>query len=165
MKKPSGNRSSGGHASGRGASLERPRRRVRQASADADKGPKPPIVRSVELSVTVCEWPRNPRASWRPFALRPSGCRVVVKLQLDQVPTDPFARFPLAHWWRRLQRPRAVGYDRSVLRGRESNPRHPGYKPGALPLSYHDLIPPRFRIPARNAPRRPSGDGAVAPRA
>ena len=28
------------------------------------------------------------------------------------------------------------------------------------PLSYHEPVPPRFRIPARNTPRRPSEDGA-----
>ena len=89
-----------------------------------------------------------------------------VTLQSGRGPTDPAARSPRAQWLRRCQRPGAVGSQpTAACCGRESNPRHPGYEPGALPLSYHDLVPPRFRIPARNTPRRPSGDGASAPRA
>ncbi len=36
-------------------------------------------------------------------------------------------------------------------------------QPGALPLSYHDLTPPRFRSPARNTPgRSPEGEAGCA---
>ena len=43
---------------------------------------------------------------------------------------------------------RAVGeHVFRVLVGRESNPRHPGYAPGALPLSYRDEMTPLFSNP------------------
>jgi hypothetical protein len=59
-------------------------------------------------------------------------------------------------------------FSRLRLSGRESNPRPPGYAPGtlplgALPLSYHDLIPPRFRSHSRNTPGQSSVDEAGAP--
>ena len=158
---PSGNGSSGGHASGRGAPLEPTRPtgqgRFGRRPHEAEASRRAPRLRPL----AVGEGRRNPRASGRPFASHPPGRRVAVTLQSGRGPTDPAARSPRAQWSRRLQRPGAVGpQPTAACSGRESNPRHPGYQPGALPLSYHDLAPPRFRIPARNTPRRPSKDGA-----
>ena len=141
--------------------LSRPGRRTRFASAGARMRSKPHDMRRRlpspcrrrRCGIRVLQGVRSRRT--RP-AVAPRRT-----LQSGRGPTDAAARSPRAQWSRRYTASRSSRFsaDRGVVDG--SRTRDTQVISLVLyPLSYHDLAPPRFRIPARNTPRRPSEDGA-----
>jgi hypothetical protein len=97
---------------------------------------------------------RNLRASGRPLALHSPGLGVANDASNQTRPTDTAARPPRAQ---RLKRFSGVPEQSVPSRSRRvvdgNRTRDNQVKHLVLyPLSYHDLILPRFRIPARNTP-------------
>ena len=112
--------------------MSRPGRRAKSASgADCLRRER----RDVRPSASPCRRRRVPesacfRAPVRVARARPSRPRGRSSAG-ESRPIQPTV--PLGPLLRRFQRPRAVGYQpTAAFCGRESNPRHPGYEPGAL---------------------------------
>jgi hypothetical protein len=148
--------------------LSRPGRPVRTAAAGAKREAKAPRHPPRQRPSAVGEGRRNLRASERPLALPSPGLGVANDASNRTRPTDTAARPPRAQ---RLKRFSGVSEQSVPSRSRRvvdgNRTRDTQVKHLVLcPLSYHDLIVPRFRIPARYTPRQTShrsGRSAAGP--
>jgi hypothetical protein len=134
--------------------LSRPGRRVRTAAAGAKREAKAPRHAPRLRPFAIREGRRNPRASGRPLALRSPGLGVANDASNRTRRTDTAARPPRAQRLKRfagVSEQSVPSRSRRVVDGNRTRDNQV-MRLVLYPLSYHDLILPRFRIPIRNTP-------------
>ena len=145
--KPLGGGTSGDHTYKCGVSFEHPHSLRRHGSfhrACRRRGKAPAQVARHPLPFAEGRWKRYPRTTWHSPVLPPAiayrlsadsaGCRPWKATARNPQRRRPLARrWPIKHWPASLG-PLGAGFQPAVL-VRESNPRQPDLRSGALPLS------------------------------